>query len=117
MKTPKSATKLKLTTPKNPTAGEKGAKKAATTGKSSKGKSKKKAEASDEEVETPKEAEKPVDPQEAKAKREKESAYHPVSSSYQSLDINACFQFYIFDTNCRRAFLRVTRHQRSPRWS
>ncbi|OAL65927.1 hypothetical protein A7C99_3030 [Trichophyton rubrum] len=75
VKTPKSATKLKLTTPKNPTAGEKGAKKAATTGKSSKGKSKKKAEASDEEVETPKEAEKPVDPQEAKAKREKEILY------------------------------------------
>ncbi|KDB23418.1 hypothetical protein H109_04703 [Trichophyton interdigitale MR816] len=76
MKTPKSATKLKLTTPKAPATGEKATKKAATTtGKSSKGKSKKKAEASDEEVETPKEVEKPVDPQEAKAKREKEILY------------------------------------------
>ncbi|EFR02094.1 PWWP domain-containing protein [Nannizzia gypsea CBS 118893] len=75
VKTPKSATKLKLTTPKAPSTGEKGGKKAASTGKSSKGKSKKKADASDEEIETPKETEKPVDPQEAKAKREKEILY------------------------------------------
>lgn len=89
MKTPKSATKLKLTTPKAPATGEKATKKAATTtGKSSKGKSKKKAEASDEEVETPKEVEKPVDPQEAKAKREKESTCHPGFISISSLDIN-----------------------------
>ncbi|KAM5494716.1 hypothetical protein MaudMau93_000012 [Microsporum audouinii] len=74
-KTPKPATKLKLTTPKAPGTGEKGGKKAASSAKTSKGKSKKKADASDEEVETPKEAEKPVDPQEAKAKREKEILY------------------------------------------
>ncbi|KAK2877281.1 hypothetical protein FQN49_001286 [Arthroderma sp. PD_2] len=76
-KTPKPATKLKLTTPKAPSTGEKGGKKAASTTKASKGKSKKtaKAEASDEEIETPKEVEKPVDPQEAKAKREKEILY------------------------------------------
>ncbi|KAF3482128.1 uncharacterized protein GIQ15_04887 [Arthroderma uncinatum] len=76
-KTPKPATKLKLTTPKAPGTGEKGGKKAASTAKASKGKSKKaaKAEASDEEIETPKETEKPVDPQEAKAKREKEILY------------------------------------------
>lgn len=118
-KTPKPATKLKLTTPKAPGTGEKGGKKAASSAKTSKGKSKKKADASDEEVETPKEAEKPVDPQEAKAKREKESMYYALSYPLliSWMLTHRRFKSYTFDTSCKRDSLHVTKRRRSLRWS
>ena len=71
-KTPKTATKLKLTTPKAPGTNEKKATTKATKPKSERKKSK--AAVSDEEPveEEPKEPEKELDPAEAKAKKEKE---------------------------------------------
>jgi hypothetical protein len=64
---------LKLTTPKTPGTAESG-KKTVTSTKTSKAKKTGKMSSSEETVvETPKEAPKPIDPQEAKAKKEKES--------------------------------------------
>ncbi|WEW58451.1 hypothetical protein PRK78_003919 [Emydomyces testavorans] len=85
VKTPKTATKLKLTTPKAPATGETGKKRPssakATKSKGTgakKGKPAATAVASDEEeeaAETPKKEEPKVNPAEAKAKREKEIFY------------------------------------------
>ncbi len=71
-KTPKTATKLKLTTPKAPGTNEKKAATKTTKPKSERKKSR--AAVSDEEPaeEEPKEPEKELDPAEAKAKKEKE---------------------------------------------
>lgn len=62
---------MKLTTPKTPTA-ETG-KKEATSAKAGKQKKAGKGDEEEAAVETPKGAPKPIDPQEAKAKKEKES--------------------------------------------
>ena len=78
-KTPKTTTKLKLTTPKTPATGEPG-KKTTGSAKAPKGKnantkkSAAKASISDEDTaaENLKEPEKPLDPQEAKTKKERE---------------------------------------------
>lgn len=93
-KTPKAATKLKLTTPKTPATAET---KKATTGSAKAARSRTtgtkrggKAAASDEEmaVETPKEPEKTIDPQEAKVKKEKEILYirHKLQKGFISRD-------------------------------
>ena len=73
-KTPKTATKLKLTTPKAPSSGEKKDKDSAKVAKPKAEKRKSKAAPiSDEETaEDVKEPEKELDPAEAKAKKEKE---------------------------------------------
>lgn len=78
-KTPKTATKLKLTTPKTPATGESGKKtsaKPAKTKVTSAKKAKKEAKATSDgdtaEVSKESEVEKPLNPQEAKLKKEKE---------------------------------------------
>ena len=78
-KTPKTATKLKLSTPKTPSADSASKKKTGSSTKATKAKgssTKKvnaKATGSDEEmVDTPKVQEKVLTPQEAKQKKEKE---------------------------------------------
>lgn len=73
-KTPKTATKLKLTTPKAPGTTEKKAKESAKTAKPKSERKKSRAAVSDEDVadEEAKGAEKELDPAEAKAKKEKE---------------------------------------------
>lgn len=76
-KTPKTATKLKLSTPKTPTTESASKKKTGSGAKATKPRGSKKsaakAEGSDEEmVDTPKVEEKPLTPQEAKQKKEKE---------------------------------------------
>ena len=74
-KTPKTATKLKLTTPKAPTPAESN-KKAKDSAKPSKAKTPKEKKAKGEEEEettsAPKKPEKPLDPAEEKAKKERE---------------------------------------------
>ncbi|KAN0072969.1 hypothetical protein V8E54_009083 [Elaphomyces granulatus] len=92
VKTPKTTTKLKLTTPKTPATAET-TKKAAATPKSTKAKMSSKAakvSPSDEEtaVETPKEPEKQIDPQEAKAKKQKEILFirHKLQKGFLSRD-------------------------------
>ncbi|KAK2745072.1 hypothetical protein FQN55_006429 [Onygenales sp. PD_40] len=93
-KTPKTATKLKLTTPKTPATGETG-KKAIGSAKASKAKAasakkdKKGKAASDEDAtETPKQQAKPIDPQEAKLKKEKEVLYlrHKLQKGFLTRD-------------------------------
>ena len=72
MKTPKTGTKLKLSTPKTPAA-EPASKKKVSKPKASSKKSAAKAGGSDEEmVDTHKVEEKPLTPQEAMQKKEKE---------------------------------------------
>ena len=73
-KTPKTATKLKLTTPKAPGTGERKAKDSAKISKPKSERKKSKVPASDEDAaeEEVKEPEKELDPAEAKAKKEKE---------------------------------------------
>ena len=73
-KTPKTATKLKLTTPKAPTTNEKKAKDSTKAAKPKSERKKSKAAASDEEVgdQEVQELDKELDPAEAKAKKEKE---------------------------------------------
>ncbi|EEQ84780.1 PWWP domain-containing protein [Blastomyces dermatitidis ER-3] len=94
-KTPKTATKLKLTTPKTPATGEPGKKTAAKPAKTkatSAKKSKKETKATSDEdaTEAPKEAEveKPIDPQEAKLKKEKEVLYlrHKLQKGFLTRD-------------------------------
>lgn len=77
-KTPKTATKLKLTTPKAP---EDGGKK--TPASKAKKASTKKGKAADEEAggAQTKEPEKPVDPEQLKQKKEKEGMYSKCSLS------------------------------------
>ncbi|EEP76678.1 conserved hypothetical protein [Uncinocarpus reesii 1704] len=96
LKTPKTATKLKLTTPKAPASGETGKKGTASArATKSKGASAKKGKqpaptSSDEEEveEAPKEPEPVVNPAEAKAKREKEVFYlrHRLQKGFLSRD-------------------------------
>ena len=72
-KTPKTGTKLKLTTPKTP-AGDGSSKKKMTKSKGSTKKSAGKTNGSDEDMmDTPRVEEKPLTPAEAKEKKEKES--------------------------------------------
>ncbi|PGG97023.1 hypothetical protein GX51_07522 [Blastomyces parvus] len=94
-KTPKTATKLKLTTPKTPATGEPGKKAAAKPAKpkaTSAKKSKKETKTTSDEdaTETPKEpeVEKPLDPQEAKLKKEKEVLYlrHKLQKGFLTRD-------------------------------
>lgn len=75
-KTPKTATKLKLTTPKAPTTNEKKAKDSTKAAKPKPERKKSKAAVSDEDVgdEEVQEQDKELDPAEAKAKKEKEGA-------------------------------------------
>ncbi|EER28592.1 PWWP domain containing protein [Coccidioides posadasii C735 delta SOWgp] len=94
VKTPKTATKLKLTTPKAPASSETGKKGATAKATKSKGPGGRKAKqpppASDEEEaeEAPKEPEPKVNPAEAKAKREKEIFYlrHRLQKGFLSRD-------------------------------
>ncbi|KAI9878261.1 MAG: hypothetical protein M1830_001440 [Pleopsidium flavum] len=93
-KTPKTATKLKLSTPKTPSADTTSKKKTGSSTKAAKpkGSTKKsaaKANGSDEEnVDTPKVEEKPLTPQEAKQKKEKEVLYlrHKLQKGFLSRD-------------------------------
>ncbi|PGH09592.1 hypothetical protein AJ79_05648 [Helicocarpus griseus UAMH5409] len=93
-KTPKTATKLKLTTPKTPATGESSSKKAAAKSSKAKTASAKKDKkatkvASDEDTaETPKEAEKPLNPADAKMKKEKEVLYlrHKLQKGFLTRD-------------------------------
>ncbi|OJD14881.1 hypothetical protein AJ78_04828 [Emergomyces pasteurianus Ep9510] len=94
-KTPKTATKLKLTTPKTPATGESGKKTAAKPAKSKptsakRGKKEIKATSDEDAAETPKEPEmeKPLDPQEAKLKKEKEVLYlrHKLQKGFLTRD-------------------------------
>ncbi|KLJ12292.1 hypothetical protein EMPG_12635 [Blastomyces silverae] len=94
-KTPKTATKLKLTTPKTPATGEPGKKTAAKPAKTKatsakKSKKETKPTSDDDATETPKEAEveKPLDPQEAKLKKEKEVLYlrHKLQKGFLTRD-------------------------------
>ncbi|MCJ1306526.1 hypothetical protein MMC25_000169 [Agyrium rufum] len=84
-KTPKTATKLKLSTPKTPAA-------VSSTKKAAKPKSSKKAAAKtngeEEAEETPKVEEKPLSPAEAKEKKEKEIKYyrHKLQKGFLSRD-------------------------------
>ena len=72
-KTPKTGTKLKLTTPKTPT-GDASSKKKAAKPKGTNKKSAGKANGSDDDMmDTPRVEEKPLTPAEAKEKKEKES--------------------------------------------
>ncbi|OAX80271.1 hypothetical protein ACJ72_05395 [Emergomyces africanus] len=93
-KTPKTATKLKLTTPKTPATDDSGKKTATKPTKSKptsakRGKKETKA-ASEDAAETPKqiEPEKPLDPQEAKLKKEKEVLYlrHKLQKGFLTRD-------------------------------
>lgn len=79
-KTPKTGMKLKLTTPKAP--GEESGKKTPASKKKASGS--KKAKAGDEEAVQAPEPEKPVDPEELKKKKEKESMCR--SSQLQKVD-------------------------------
>ncbi|KKZ65044.1 hypothetical protein EMCG_09067 [[Emmonsia] crescens] len=94
-KTPKTTTKLKLTTPKTPATGEPGKKSAAKPAKAKatsakKGKKETKATSDEDAAETPKEieTEKPLDPQEAKLKKEKEVLYlrHKLQKGFLTRD-------------------------------
>ncbi|MCJ1402766.1 hypothetical protein MMC11_005987 [Xylographa trunciseda] len=87
-KTPKTGTKLKLSTPKTPVV-ESSSKKKAAKPKSSAKKSAAKASASDEEmIDTPMVEEKPLTPAEAKEKKEKEIRYyrHKLQKGFLSRD-------------------------------
>ncbi|EDN06145.1 conserved hypothetical protein [Histoplasma mississippiense (nom. inval.)] len=94
-KTPKTATKLKLTTPKTPATGESGKKtsaKPAKTKVTSAKKAKKEAKATSDgdtaEVSKESEVEKPLNPQEAKLKKEKEVLYlrHKLQKGFLTRD-------------------------------
>ncbi|MCJ1389296.1 hypothetical protein MMC18_002152 [Xylographa bjoerkii] len=87
-KTPKTGTKLKLSTPKTP-AVESSSKKKAAKPKSSTKRSAAKASASDDEmIDTPMVEEKPLTPAEAKEKKEKEIRYyrHKLQKGFLSRD-------------------------------
>jgi hypothetical protein len=113
-KTPKTATKLKLTTPKAPGTGEKKAKDSTKTSKPKSERKKSKAAASDEDAaeEEVKEPEKELDPAEAKAKKEKEgkcpAVWYGKVAHYP--------QFSSSDTNSRKAFCLAIKHLRKVRW-
>ncbi|KAK2758630.1 hypothetical protein FQN54_003320 [Arachnomyces sp. PD_36] len=90
-KTPKTATKLKLTTPKTPKTAESGKKTQPAKTSKAKSSAKKNANmpASDEEAaETPKETEKPLTLEERRQKREKEVLYlrHKLQKGFLSRD-------------------------------
>lgn len=113
-KTPKTATKLKLTTPKAPgTDGKKG-KESTRASKPKSERKKSRAAASDEDAadEDVKEPEKELDPAEAKAKKEKEGIH-----SRPSIQTYAYYsQFSFYDTNFRKGFCLVIRRPRRARW-
>jgi hypothetical protein len=111
-KTPKTATKLKLTTPKAPGTSEKKA--PAKTAKPKGDRKKSKAAISDEEAgeEEVKEPEKELDPAEAKAKKEKEGIF-----AAAHVQINAyTLQFSSYDTNFRKAFWLAIRLRKKAKW-
>ncbi|KAG5300977.1 PWWP domain-containing protein [Histoplasma ohiense] len=94
-KTPKTATKLKLTTPKTPATGESGKKTSAKPSKTkvtSAKKAKKEAKATSDgdtaEASKESEVEKPLNPQEAKLKKEKEVLYlrHKLQKGFLTRD-------------------------------
>jgi hypothetical protein len=74
-KTPKTATKLKLTTPKTPTVETSGKKKASKPKSLTKKTATKTNGSEDDMIDTPKVEEKPLTPAEAKDKKEKESTF------------------------------------------
>src|ERR1700728_104274 len=107
-KTPKTAQKLKLTTPKAPGTTEK-----KETAKASKPKSEKKkpakAAASDEEMadEEAKEPAKPVDPIQERKDREKEGEHLVLTLICHGLNVLQCCSSV---TSCKKASSPVTKH-------
>jgi hypothetical protein len=118
-KTPKTGTKLKLTTPKTPT-GETGKKAAGSRAKQTASSKKGKAAAnedSDESSPPAKEPEPKVNVEEAKKKREKEGMFN--SQRYRVKAYSAFFKFCSSAIAFRRAsspVITLLRRRKCPRW-